>query len=221
MPADDAKSLPFNEKKGCPAGYHKRTSFLSILGHRVAPRCVRSTTTYKNTSKEYKTKTLERMTRRLRGIHIPRIRSLERQGKCPPGMIERKAYVRKYTTAVRERGFTVRRASGTTYRVFPKATGATVVGPKCVKDEGKPGKGPQAIGPLRKGELAKHGYGFRKPERERHGALRRAIKTFGALGVFRKLDAVAKLMERSAPEASKVFAKDRDWVKGHFSIKAF
>lgn len=220
MPTEEAKSLPYNEKKGCPAGYHKRSSFLSVLGHRVGTRCVRSTTTYKNSSKEFKTKTLERMTRRLRGIHIPRIRSLERQGKCPPGQIERKAYVRKYTTAVRERGFTVRRASGTTYKVYPKAQ-AALVGPKCVKDEGKPGKGPQAIGPLRKGELAKHGYGFRKPERERHGALRRAILTYGALGVYRKLDAVAKLMERSAPEAAKVFGKDRNWVRGHFSIKAF
>ncbi len=215
---DKPKSLPY--KNGCPEGYHKRASFLSVLGHRVGTRCVRSTTVYKNTSKQFKEKTLARMTRRLKGVHIPSIRSLERSGKCPPGQIERKGYVRRYTTAVREKGFTVRRASGTTYRVYPKAN-ASKVGSRCVKNEGKPGKGPQLIGPLRKGELARHGYAFRKTERERHGALRRAIASFGALGVYRKLDAVAKLMERSAPEASHVFEKDRNWVRSHFSIKAF
>lgn len=212
------KSLPY--ENGCPKGYHKRESFLSVLGHRVGTRCVRSTTVYKNTAKQFKEKTLARMTRRLKGFHIPRIRSLARRGKCPPGQIERKAYVRKYSTAVRERGFTVRRASGTTYKVYPKANAATVSS-KCVENKGMPGKGPQAIGPLRKGELAKHGYGFRKEERERHGALRRAIQSYGALGVYRKLDAVAKLMVRSAPEAAKVFEKDRNWVKNNFSIKAF
>jgi hypothetical protein len=221
MGADDnkPKSLPY--KNGCPDGYHKRESFLSVLGHRIGTRCVRSTTVYKNTSKQHKEKTLARMTRRLKGVHIPRISSLQRRGKCPPGQIERKGYVRKFSTAVRERGYTVRRASGTTYRVHPKASTAVVVGSKCVENKGRPGKGPQAFGPLRKGELAKHGYAFRKAERERHGALRRAIGEFGALGVYRKLDAVAKLMERSAPEAATVFRKDRDWVKSHFSIKAF
>jgi hypothetical protein len=214
-------SLPLNSSGNCPVGYHKRESYKSPLGHRVAARCVRSTTVYKNTSKQHKEKTLARMTRRLHGVYIPTIKSLTRRGECPPGQIERKAYVRKYTTAVREKGFTVRRASGTTYKVYPKST-PSVVGPKCVKNEGAPGKGPQAIGPLRKGELKRHGYSLlENDDRKRHGALRRAVQSYGALGVYRKLDAVAKLMKVTHPGHSKKIAKDRNWIRDNFSIKAF
>lgn len=221
MTKEYPKSLPLNSSGGCPDGYHKRESYTSLLGKRVPSRCVRSTTVYKNTSKQFKEKTLNRMTRRLRGVYIPTIKSLTRRGECPPGQVERKAYVRKYTTAVREKGFTVRRASGTTYKVYPKAT-PSVVGPKCVKNEGQPGKGPQAIGPLRKGELKRHGYSILEDdERKRHGALRRAIDSYGALGVYRKLDAVAKLMKITHPTYSKKVVKDRNWVRDHFSLKAF
>ena len=217
---DFEKSLPFEENKGCPSGYHKRNSYLTVLGHRVPPRCVRSTTVYENTSKEFKRKSMAKQTRRLK-VHIPSIKSLTRKA-CPPGQIERKAYVRKYTTAVREKGFTVRRASGTTYKVFPKAK-STAVESKCVKNTGKPGKGvPKPIGPLRKGELSKHGYSFRDGEDKRHGALRRAVADYGALGVFRKLDAVAKLMVRTVPSAASVYERDRNWVKNKFGpLKAF
>jgi hypothetical protein len=53
-----------------------------------------------------------------------------------------------------------------------------------------------------------------------HKALQKAIKKFSPLGVFRKLDAVAKLSKRTVPDASRVFASDRDWVKQHFILKA-
>lgn len=161
-----------------------------------------------------------KQTRRFK-LYIPSIKSLSRKA-CPPGQIERAAYVRKYTTAVRQRGFTVRRKTGTTYKVFPKKTAATMVESRCVKNLGKPGKGPQAIGPLRKGELAKHGYSFRAGETTRRRALRHAAAEFGPLGVYRKLNAVSKLMERTVPEASKVFEKDRNWVRSTLGpLKAF
>ena len=207
-------SLPFNEKKGCPTGYHKRSSYFSVLNHLVKPRCVKSTTVYKNTSKEMKKKEKNRQTRRNK-LYIPSMKTLARKA-CPPGMIERKAYVRKYSTAVREKGFTVKRASGASYKIHPKANAATVKS-KCIKNTGKPGKGvPKSIGPLRKGELAKYGYSFRNPETGRHTALRRAVDAYGALGVYRKLDAVAKLSARTAPKASDVFEKDRIWIKSKF-----
>jgi len=146
--------------------------------------------------------------------YIPSIKSLARKA-CPPGMIERRAYVRKYSTSVRQKGFTVTR-SGKTYRVRPKA-GPSVVNSKCVKNTGKPGVGvPKSIGPLRKGELYKYGYSYKETEEKRRTALRRAIGAYGTLGVYRKLDAVAKLTENTAPKASDVFGKDRDWVKSHF-----
>jgi hypothetical protein len=214
------KSLPYDEKKGCKDGYHKRSSYLSYLGFRVPPRCVRSTTVYKNSSQNFKKKDTNK-TRRAQ-IYIPSIKSLSRKA-CPPGMIERKAFSRKYSTAVREKGFTVRRTSGTVYHVRPKKIRSNVA-PTCIKDLGRPGRGPKKIGPLRKGELAKFGYSYKYGENERHKALRQAVDEFGALGVYRKLDAVAKLSESNpgAHKASEVFTTDRNWVKSRFGpLKAF
>ena len=139
---------------------------------------------------------------------------------CPPGQILRKAYVRRYRTNVRERGYTVRRGNQV-YRAYPKSR-STIVQAACIKDKGLPGKGPEEITPLRKGELAKYGYSYRKSDLDRHEALRKAAKEFGALGVYRKLDAVAKLAVRAAPKASATFKKDRDWVKKRLGpLKAF
>jgi hypothetical protein len=139
---------------------------------------------------------------------------------CPPGFILRKAYVRKYTTGIRQKGYTVKKGDKT-YRAYP-SSGSTIVKASCIKDRGKEGKGPQEIGPLRKGELLKHGYTYRKGTDERHSALRKAAKEFGALGVYRKLNAVAKLSSRSEPQIAKVFKADREWVKRELGpLKAF
>lgn len=160
--------------------------------------------------------------RRLR-LRIPSVRSLTRKN-CPPGMVPRRAYVRRYTTAIRQRGFTVKRSTGKVYRVYPKSQ-SMLVESKCVKDVGLPGKGPasgKGIGPLRKGELAKHGYSFRATEAQRRAAIKSAVTEFGALGVYRKLNAVAKLTMRSVPKAAAVFRADREWVKRNFGpLKAF
>ena len=219
---DFEKSRPMTAKKECPTGYHKRGEYTTSDGKYVPPRCVRATTVYKETSKEMKAREARKRTRRLK-LHIPSVRSLSRKN-CPPGMIPRKSYVRKYTTAVRKRGFTVRKKSGKTYRVYPKSK-STLVESKCMKDLGLPGKGSRSgkgIGPLRKGELKKHGYSFNLTEPQRHAALKSAVGEFGTLGVYRKLDAVAKLFMRTVPDAAKVFKADRDWVKKHFGpLKAF
>jgi hypothetical protein len=139
---------------------------------------------------------------------------------CPSGYVLRKAYVRKYTTGVKEKGYTVRRGDKT-YRAYP-SSGSTIVKSSCIRDRGKEGKGPQAIGPLRRGELMKHGYTYRKPVDERHSALRKAVKEFGPLGVYRKLNAVAKLSSRTEPKISKVFKNDRNWVRRELGpLKAF
>ena len=141
---------------------------------------------------------------------VPSIRSLSRKN-CPAGMIRKKAYTRKYSTAVKEHGYTVRKKNGKSYRVIPKASNMHVES-KCVKNTGSPGKGPALFGPLRKGELAKHGYSFRKTDSERHAALLKAIQEYGATGVYHKLDAVAKLFEHTHPKYSKRFGEDREWV---------
>ena len=55
-----------------------------------------------------------------------------------------------------------------------------------------------------------------KSEEERHSALRKAVEKYGPVGVYRKLDAVSKLTFRSIPQASKIYTKDRNWVKEKF-----
>ncbi len=211
------RSKPYSSKAGCPAGYHKRSGYTSSAGHYVPPRCVRSTTTYKESSKQYRARVTRKQAQRL--LRIPTIKTLTRK-ECPPGKIARKSYVRRYSTKVRAAGYTARRKSGKTYRVVPKAK-SMMVQSKCVKDLGLPGKG-QGFAPLRKGELAKHGYSFRKTNSQRYAALNSAVKDYGALGVYRKLDAVAKLTVRTVPTAAAVFKKDRNWVQGRYGpLKAF
>jgi len=130
---------------------------------------------------------------------------------CPPGMIRRKAYVRRYSTGIRERGFTVRRM-GQSYRAYPRS-GSMIIKSACVKDKGLPGKGPDLFGKLEKGKLRKYGYVYRLSREQRHEALRKAVKEYGSLQLFRMLDVVAKLTRRTVPEASRVFKADREWVR--------
>jgi len=164
------------------------------------------------TKKNHKSSASARKATRKLRQQIPSIRSLVRKN-CPPGMIPRKSYTRRYSTAVRKAGFVVKRSSGKEYRVFPKASNMMVES-RCIKNLGKPGKGPQLFGRLKKGELSKFGYSFRRTEAQRHAALKMAVEHYGATGVFRKLDAVAKLTKKVQPTASSIFAKDREWVHG-------
>ena len=142
---------------------------------------------------------------------------------CPSGMIQRVAYTRKYSTAVLQKGFTRKSKLGKVIYVKPSKRNSTYVKPKCIKDTGKPGKGEQLIGPLKKGELTKYGYSIysddhktKKSREERHTALTKAINEYGSLGVYRKLDAVAKLTVRTTPEVSHIYQSDRDWVHANF-----
>jgi hypothetical protein len=207
------KSIPYNSTQGCPSGYHKRSEYKAASGKYVPPRCVRSTSPYEQSSKEFKRATLKK-----------RAPKKKDEIKCPKGYIARHSYARRYKTSIRERGYTVKKASGTTYKVYPKNE-TLYVPAACVKDLGKPGKGVpegQGIGPLRKGEMTKFGYSSKKSEEERHEALKKAVAELGPLSTYRKLDAVAKLGARIAPDASRIFAKDRDWVQRRFGpLRAF
>jgi len=137
---------------------------------------------------------------------------------CPKGYILRSGYTRKFRPSVKASGFTVRR-KGTVYTVRPKAN-TIKVDATCVKNRGLPGKGvAKGIGKLRKGELIKYGYQYRLSDSLRQTALKREIKQYGALSVYRKLDAVAKLSVRTASDASKIFIRDRNWVKDNFELK--
>jgi hypothetical protein len=142
------------------------------------------------------------------------------QEGCPPGHILRRGYTRKFREEVKREGYTVRRGEKV-FMVKPKRD-ATYVSPACVKDRGLPGRGTasgKTIGPLKKGELLKYGYSFRLADSVRHRALKKAVAAYGALTTYRKLDAVAKLSLRTAPDAAKIFALDRDWIRKHYPLK--
>ncbi len=143
-----------------------------------------------------------------------------RRNGCPKGYIMRRGYTRKFRPSVKASGFTVRR-KGTVYTVRPRANTISVPA-TCIKNRGLPGRGPiegDGFGKLRKGDLIKYGYQYRLSDLNRQSALKKAIKRYGALSVYRKLDAVAKLSVRTAPDASKIFTRDRDWVHSNFDIK--
>jgi hypothetical protein len=74
------------------------------------------------------------------------------------------------------------------------------------------------IGKLKEGQLAKFGYSdvVHKTTEVRRAALDKAVKEFGALSVFRKLNAVYVYTRKSAKESSAIFKEDRDWVKGKY-----
>jgi hypothetical protein len=211
-------SLPFNPDKGCPSGYHKRKSYTSKLGHRVEPRCVKSTTVYSESRANFTRRSVQRQSARLRAVGKSAVR---KSLKCPPGQLQRRGYVRKFATTVRRKGYTVRKASGKVYRIFPEKE-SVYVKPSCVTDRGLPGKlgSGEGFSILRKGELKKHGYIYNTTSEIRREALKKAEKEFGALGVFRKLDAIAKLSKNTIPEASRIFKLDRDWIKTHYELKA-
>ena len=133
--------------------------------------------------------------------------------ECPEGYKLRKGYTRKFRNSIVSTGYTVRR-KGKLYTAKPK-TGEVHIAAKCIKN--RTAQGPTIFGKLRKGDLIKYGYQYRLADRLRHGALQRAIKHFGALSVYHKLDAVAKLTKRTAPDASSIFSKDREWVRAQLS----
>ena len=134
---------------------------------------------------------------------------------CPPGTVKRKGYTRKFRQSITQSGFTVRR-KGKVYTVRPK-TNAIHVPSSCVKVRGPVGT--KVFGKLRKGDLIKYGYQYRLSDRLRHKALEKAIPVYGAINIFHKLDAVAKLSVKSAPDASRIFAQDRNWIHEHYIHK--
>lgn len=160
-------------------------------GKRISGRCIRSQTRYTRRHKVNHSA--------LRGVRMTR-RALQ---SCPSGYIKRAAFVRRTRSGKR-----------------------SVVPEQCIHDVGAPGKGlagGPGIGALRKGELAKHGYSHvaQMGVTDRHRALESAIKEFGSLGVWRKLNAVHVYTRRLSPAVSRIFKKDMDWIRAKFGIKAF
>ena len=108
----------------------------------------------------------------------------------------------------------IRRAAFT--RRLAKSGKRTRVASRCVRNMGAPGKGKKLIGTLKKGLLSKYGYKAQNNAAERHEALKKAVKAYGALSVLRKLNAVAVYTRRTSPGVSAVFKADMKWVRASF-----
>ena len=132
---------------------------------------------------------------------------------CPTGYKLRAPYTRKFSNTIKQSGYNVHK-KGKIVHVYPKS-GSALVKASCVKDRGS-GK---TIGPLKEGDLSRYGYKARSSEEARHKALKKAIEVYGALSTYRKLDAVAKLTVRTAPEAHVVFVEDRSWIQNNYVLK--
>lgn len=80
--------------------------------------------------------------------------------------------------------------------------------------------GSAGIGPLKSGKLSKHGYSSSGSVAARHAALQKAIKEFGALAVYRMLNAVYVYSKRTAPQKSATYKADRDWLGAAHGYKS-
>ena len=121
--------------------------------------------------------------------------------RCTRGMIRRNSYTRRSPSGKK-----------------------THVPSSCIKDVGVSGKGFQGIGPgigqLEEGELSKFGYEHvvKLSASDRHAALSKAVKEYGWLTVFRKLNALYVLTKNTSPATSTLFRNDRNWIKLSFRI---
>jgi hypothetical protein len=187
------KSKPLLPNGTCPVGYKKRKAYIIQKTAKIVPaRCVKA---------DEETASLRPATNTM---------------KCPPGQIYRRPYLRKYSNTVKREGYLVKR-KGVTVRIRPKMNAVQVKGSCVSADEAEAGATLEQK-EVKKGELLKYGYTFRLPMSMRHEALKRAIYAYGARHVYRKLYTVAKLFKISKPDAARIFAADRDWVKRNFRI---
>jgi len=174
-------------------GFKPKMTSLKLKNNKCPPGYVkRKGYTRKNTGKHVVARCI-----RSTSPYAPEKKRKSRKA-CPPGKIPRTSYTRHVVNS-----------SGLTKSVRVKST--------CVK--GTVSKA--IIGPLRKGELKKFGYSYKHPETVRHHSIQAAIKKLGALNVYRKLDAVAKLSVTQNKQAHMVFSADRDWIRSHYSLQAF
>ncbi len=126
---------------------------------------------------------------------------------CNRGTIRRKSFTRKSYT--RKNGIHVR---------------GTHVSSACIKDQGQSGKwtvrhGSAGIGPLKAGKLSKLGYSSSGTVSQRHAALQKAIRAYGALATYRMLNAVYIYSKRTTPAKSATYKADRDWIGAAHGFK--
>lgn len=118
--------------------------------------------------------------------------------KCPKGFIIRNSYIKN----MKGKSISVKS--------------------KCIKSRGLPGKTSdrykgknKGIGPLKKGELSKHGYSNIKslPQSKRRKYLNSAIKEYGSSKILKKLGAVKTYQKNKSPEVSIILYDNMKYVR--------
>jgi hypothetical protein len=71
----------------------------------------------------------------------------------------------------------------------------------------------RVIPPLRKGELKQFGYSSANSVASRHRALAKAIKKYGDLSVFRKINVLYVYNKNKNPTLASKFTSDKNWIK--------
>ena len=90
------------------------------------------------------------------------------------------------------------------------------VPPTCVKDMGKPGKGPKLfeIPEEDKGLLGGFGYTLKKKHEDRVKAIKKAIKEYSILKILRHLNAL-RTLQKSNEKYFKKLDKDVKWIQAN------
>ncbi len=178
----------------CPSGKFYRKTF-TRKGRRIMGRCIRKQTTARVTSRKFAAATRRRMGIRMRGFR----KSKRGVRSCPKGKVLRAAYVR-----LTKRGKRV------------------AVPASCIPDVGAAGKGLRSgkpgIGTLKKGNLVRFGYQkiAGMDVAARRAALRKGVAAYGALTVWRKLNALSIYTRRTSPATSRAAKADMDWVRASY-----
>lgn len=134
--------------------------------------------------------------------------------KCKQGEIVKSGYTKG---EYKRKGYY--RSDGTWVR--PTIVARSEVGPSCVKDKGKKGKGKKLPVVLKKDVLKKYGYANVNDmtELSRHRALSRAVKDLNNLSLYRRLVYISTLNKNTNPLVSKKIKDDANWIKEKYGFK--
>jgi len=78
-------------------------------------------------------------------------------------------------------------------------------------------RGVSRIGILRRGDLKKYGYRYDLPLEARRQSLEKAMKHYGVLETWQKLNAIANISKTTNPVPASVFHQDATWVLGIYN----
>jgi hypothetical protein len=209
-------------RKGYKRKSYRRKSGSKVKSTRVSSKCIKAIGSSAKTGKKRSSRDAAYLKRR---ASIQKKLS-EKYGtpKCPKGEIARAGFTKEPYERKSYRRSSYTRADGTEVKgalVRSASIGKSEYAPVCVEDTGKPGKGKKIPVHLAKGELKKHGYEDvdELTVAQRHTALRKAEKEFGAIPLFRKLIILGTMFRNKDPELSQKYRDDAYWVEKEFKVR--